>query len=351
MTAFLQNKKLVSTYKQGMIFALGLGVLSACNDTSQNNTPQNAGQGAPQSIEQSVELAKSDLSFNAERAIANLKYLSSDEMAGRQTGTEGNAKARTYIIEQLKSLDVSPVGSQYEHTFDFTRKSRDGSTRKMSGINLLATIAGTGSGDARKQIVVSAHYDHVGVHDGEIYNGADDNASGVVGLLELIAYFKNNQPQNDMIFAFFDAEEMGLRGARAFVEPYNSEGLKADFNINFDMLSRSDKNELYAAGGFHTPSLKPMLDDLKASVPVTLMMGHDDPALGSDDWTLQSDHGPFHRMGIPFIYFGVEDHPHYHQPSDEFESVPQDFFLRSIETVIMASEMVDKRLNDIVSGR
>jgi len=117
------------------------------------------------------------------------------------------------------------------------------------------------------------------------------------------------------------------------------------------MLSRSDKNELYAAGGFHTPSLKPMLDDLKASVPVTLMMGHDDPALDSDDWTVQSDHGPFHRMGIPFIYFGVEDHPHYHQPSDEFESVPQDFFLRSIETVIMASEMVDKRLNDIVSGR
>jgi len=113
------------------------------------------------------------------------------------------------------------------------------------------------------------------------------------------------------------------------------------------MLSKNDKNELYAAGAFHRPFLEPMLNAVAAEAPVSLKLGHDDPALGSDDWTQQSDHGPFHEAGIPFVYFGVEDHEDYHQPSDDFETVPQDFFLRAIETVVMATETFDAELATI----
>jgi Zn-dependent M28 family amino/carboxypeptidase len=143
---------------------------------------------------------------------------------------------------------------------------------------------------------------------------------------------------------------MGLQGARALVAAYGAED-RADFNINFDMISRSDKGELYVAGAFHMPSLTPLLKAIAANASVNLLMGHDDPALGSSDWTSQSDQGVFHRVGIPFLYFGVEDHPHYHRTSDEFNTVPQDFFLRSIDTVILASHMVDQSLPNILGKR
>ncbi|UTW54464.1 M20/M25/M40 family metallo-hydrolase [Kordiimonas sp. SCSIO 12610] len=286
--------------------------------------------------------------FDRENAIRVLEHLSSDDMAGRQTGTEGNAKARAYIIEQLKSYGVGPVGDSFDHIFEFTRRQQDNSETRMTGVNILAKLEGSKPESDRKMIVASAHYDHVGVRGDEIFNGADDNASGVTGLFAVIEHFLKHPPENDIVFAFFDAEEMGLQGARALVSSNEALGSKPDFNINFDMLSRSDKNELYAAGSFHTPQLKPLLTKIGEQAPVKLMLGHDDPALGNDDWTLQSDHGPFHREGIPFLYFGVEDHPHYHRPSDEFETVPQDFFLRSIDTVVLASQLIDQSINEIL---
>ena len=268
-----------------------------------------------------------------------LEDLSADDMGGRQTGTEGHAKAQAYLLHELRVRGLSAE----EQAFTFENRAGD----PVNGLNLLARIEGKRDGPV---MVVTAHYDHVGIQNGEIYNGADDNASGVAGAIAIADHFLAEPPEHDVVIALLDAEEMGLQGARALVREGLPGGGEIAFNMNFDMLSRNDKNELYAAGAWHRPWLEPMLNAIAADAPVALKLGHDDPALGQDDWTLQSDHGPFHQAGVPFVYFGVDDHKDYHQPSDVFATVPQDFFLRSIETVIMAAEKFDAELGEIAKA-
>lgn len=268
-----------------------------------------------------------------------LETLAADDMAGRQTGTAGNLKARSFLREELeqRGLDVT------EHSFGF--ENRDGES--LTGVNLVAHV------DGRQDdlgIVVTAHYDHVGTRDGEIFNGADDNASGVAGAFAVLDHFLSEPPEHDVMIVLLDGEEMGLQGARALL----SDGIVAPgsmaLNVNFDMLSKNDKNELYASGAYHNPALAPILEAVAKDAPVSLKLGHDRPEQGQDDWTLQSDHGAFHRAGIPFVYFGVEDHPDYHQPTDVFASVPQEFFAHSLETVVMATERMDAELDAITQA-
>ena len=144
-----------------------------------------------------------------DKALDDIRTLSADDMQGRAPGTPGSEKARAYILSRFAQIGLTPVGERFEQPFSFTK--RDGSTAQ--GVNLVARIKGTGGG---KAMVISAHYDHLGVRGGEIYNGADDNASGVAGLLAVAEAFKAKPPKHDVIFAVVDAEESGLRGARAF---------------------------------------------------------------------------------------------------------------------------------------
>ncbi|MBO6505661.1 MAG: M28 family peptidase [Kordiimonadaceae bacterium] len=297
--------------------------------------------GATLAAVMSIAAVAEDASFDRNAALETVETLAADNMGGRAAGTDGNAMARAYLLERITDAGFEPVGPSFEHQFKFTPRLPTGAP-EITGTNLLFRIAG--AGNTGKTIVVSAHYDHVGTRGGQIFNGADDNASGVAGALAIAEALKNNPPENDFIFALFDAEEMGLQGARAFVRNRQMIDPNIAFNINFDMLSRSDKNELYVAGVFHRPELKPVVESVASKVPVTLLMGHDDPALGNNDWTFASDHGPFHSDGVPFLYFGVEDHPHYHRPSDVYDSIPVDFFLRSLETVVMAAREVDRHL-------
>jgi len=301
------------------------GLLVACDGHPQETT-QTA----------STELAS---------AINTLEYLSSDLLGGRRTGEPGNLLAQDHIIERLSAVGVAPWSGGYRHPFDFVTTTQEGDETAWSGTNIVGLIEGVSASPST--IVISAHYDHVGTRGGEVFNGADDNASGVAGLLAVAEEFKTTAPQNNILVVFFDAEELGLRGARAFIEMPEITAVKPALNINFDMISRSDKNELYAAGAFHTPALGPILKSIADKAPVKLEMGHDDPALGSNDWTSQSDQGPFHQADVPFVYFGVEDHPHYHRPSDDFATIPIDFFKRSVETVKMAARTLDNRLAEI----
>ncbi len=281
------------------------------------------------------------------RALDDVRILSADDMQGRAPGTPGSEKARAYILSRFAQIGLKPVGDKFEQPFDFAK--RDGST--AHGINLVAWIKGTKGG---KAMVVSAHYDHLGVRNGEIYNGADDNASGVAGLLAVAEAFKAKPPKHDVILAVVDAEESGLRGAKAFVAapPVPLETIALD--VNFDMLSKNTKNELYAAGTAPFPYLKPILTKVATTAKVTLKLGHDTDADGKENnWTNQSDHYAFGEKGVPWVYFGVEDHPEYHKPTDDFATVPQDFFKRSVATVVQASLAFENDLDAITkaSGR
>jgi len=97
-------------------------------------------------------------------------------------------------------------------------------------------------------------------------------------------------------------------------------------NINLDMVSRSEEGVLFASGTRHWPELRPVLESVDVPDGMHLEYGHDEPGTGSDDWTFASDHAPFHRAGIPFVYFGVEDHDGYHDPSDDFEHITPAFY-------------------------
>ena len=282
--------------------------------------------------------------FDGERLLRLTETLSADEMMGRAVGTPGNAAARIGLMLEMQRIGLSPVGGTFEHPFVYGDTSEDG--QEKAGVNLIGKIEG--AAETGRAIIVTAHYDHVGVIDGEIYNGADDNASGTAGAIAIAEFFMQRPPENDIYIALLDAEEDGLGGAIAFLRepPMPREAIA--FNLNMDMISKSDVGELYAAGTYHHPQLIPLVERVADASPITLLMGHDRPEDGDQDWSLMSDHAVFHRAGIPFLYLGVEDHPEYHQPTDDFETIPVDFYLGAVETAIVLANAIDEELATLV---
>ncbi len=272
-----------------------------------------------------------------DRALEDVRILSADDMDGRGIETPGSAKARGYIRGRFEAMGLTVV----EQPFVFTRK-RDG--KEVHGVNLIARVDGTQADG--KVIVVTAHYDHLGIRDGVVFNGADDNASGVAGMLAVAESFKAAPPKHTIIFVAFDGEESGLRGAWAFVDappvPLSDIGL----NVNFDMLSKNAKNEIYASGGSQFSWLKSRLERVAKGASVTLRLGHDTDVDGpQNNWTSQSDHGVFAARGVPWVYFGVEDHPEYHKATDDFATIPPPFFLGVVKTVVTACRLFDDDLD------
>jgi hypothetical protein len=290
---------------------------------------------------QQAEEAVPSSQIEQHQALKDVEYLSSDELGGRETGTPGNEMAQGYIENRFDSLGLTMFGDSYRQLFD-QAVSNGQSTDTVTAVNIVGYIEG--ADHPERYIVVTAHYDHLGSRDGTIYNGADDNASGTGGLMAAAAWFSENEPDNSIIFVGFDAEEKGLAGARYFTENPPVPLDKIVININMDMISTNFENELYAVGTYHYPYLKPLIEEYTNGAPVTVLFGYD-----SDDWdqnwTLSSDHGPFHQKEIPFIYFGVEDHPHYHAPTDIYENINPEFYLGAVETVIDVISGLDRELS------
>ena len=201
--------------------------------------------------------------LNTERLIEDIQFISSDMTQGRLVGTEGNRYAREYIVGRFNEIGIEPYGDDYEHPFEFTRRNGD----KRTGVNVIGIDQGTSD----SVIVITAHYDHLGIRDSLIYNGADDNASGTAGLIAIMDYFSKTEQNHTLIFAALDGEEGGLRGARALVQDSVLMD-KVVLNINMDMIAQNDKNELYAVGTYHYPQLKPVLENVITG-DVSLLFG------------------------------------------------------------------------------
>ena len=280
--------------------------------------------------------------IDAERLLETQAALAHDSMEGRYPGTDGSEMARDLIEDRLRELDLAPAfGESFRQPFQ--AEPQDGDL--IDAENVVGVIEGAQYPD--RYMVLTAHFDHLGVRDGEIYNGADDNASGTAAILELAAYFQEEPPTHTLVFAAVDAEEMGLQGARAFVEDSPMELEDILLNVNLDMVSRNEDNELYAAGTYHYPFLAPFLHEVGQFADVDLILGYDSPD-DPQDWTMASDHGAFHEADIPFIYFGVEDHPGYHDPSDVFEDITPEFYVNAVETVLDFVLLMDRVLPQYV---
>lgn len=283
--------------------------------------------------------------------LVDLERLASDEMEGRLVGTEGSDRARAYLALRYNEIGLEMIGRNYLKTFNFERpidfRDPDAGRRALTGVNIVGFVDGTSSDEEGPVMVVTAHYDHLGVREGEIYNGADDNASGVAAMLAVAQDFVANPPAHDTLFVALDAEEGGLNGARAFIAEPPVDKDRIVFNLNFDMVAQNEAGEIYAVGQHHFPWVAPYLDEIERNAPATVLRGHDSPEWGDQDWTSQSDHFAFFSEGVAFIYFGVEDHPHYHRPTDTFETIPQRQFLDFVETLNIAARVFANNLDDI----
>lgn len=305
--------------------ATSLAALAACGPAASRGV----GAGLPPAAVDSASL------------LDDLSRLADDSLRGRASGTPENAKARAFIADRFDRLGLGVAGAGRVQPFTFVNR-RDSTS--MAGANVVGVVRGTARPE--RYIVISAHYDHVGVgrpvNGDSIYNGADDNASGTAALLALARYFQANPARHSLLFVAFDAEERGLQGARAFVADPPVARSAIALDVNMDMVSHSERGELYAAGAAKWPALRPALERVAAAAPVRLLLGHDTPQpTPGDDWTMQSDQGPFHQAGIPFVYFGVEDHPDYHKPSDEVRTITPGFYVNAVRTVLLAVRELD----------
>lgn len=269
--------------------------------------------------------------------LGDVRTLSSAPFAGRRTGSDGNRLAQAYLVKRFEQLGLKPFGTSYAMPFSFKDHA--------SAANLVGFIPG--SAQPGRYLLVSAHYDHLGVRKGVVYPGADDNASGVAAMLALAAHFRQHPPLHTIVFAAFDAEELGSHGAQAFLDALPFARDKLSMNLNLDMVSRNDSNEIFAAGLHHYPALRDIVAAAAGRSTVKVRLGHDVPvpAKPDDDWTYSSDHGKFHKARVPFLYFGVEDHADYHRPGDTADKINPAFYARVVGLLIDVAATADEKLD------
>ena len=281
--------------------------------------------------------------INRSSAEATINFLASDELQGREAGFHGSRVTSEYIVSLLQWMGVSPLADSYFQLFDAYRKERQKKGRlevhpdsiaklkqevhqKLSMRNVLGMIPGK---NTKEYVIVGAHFDHLGIDpalDGDqIYNGADDNASGVSAVLQIARAFlaSGQQPERNVIFAFWDGEEKGLLGSKYFVQtcPFLSQ-IKG--YLNFDMIGRNNKPQQPKQVVYFYTAAHPVFGDwLKEDIrKYGLQLEPDyrawkNPIGGSDN-------GSFAKVGIPIIWYHTDGHPDYHQPSDHADRLNWD---------------------------
>lgn len=278
--------------------------------------------------------------INKENAEAYIGFLASDELEGREAGFHGGRIAGEYIVSNLKTMGISPLFETYYQPFEAYNKERQkrgrfqvhpdsiailklGVYQKLSMRNILGKIEGK---NPNEYVIIGAHYDHLGVdpmlEGDQIYNGADDNASGVSAVLQIAKAFlaTGEKPERTVIFAFWDGEEKGLLGSKYFVQNF-PEIKKVKGYLNFDMIGRNN-NEARPTHVvyFYTESHPVFGDWLKNDIKkykLNLTPDYrpwDKPVGGSDN-------ASFALLDIPVIWYHTDGHPDYHMPSDHADKI------------------------------
>ena len=254
---------------------------------------------------------------NSKNLKKHITYLSSDKMLGRETGMKGSAKAADYIEKFFKKYKLEPKGENgFRQNFPatITRIKVDHPERRSDN------IIGFLDNGAPYTIVVGAHYDHLGTGEiggsrdslgvGKIHNGADDNASGVSGMLELARHYATNDIQEpyNMLFIGFGAEELGLLGSKYFTENPTISLDSIQWMLNMDMIGRYNPENGLAVIGYGTSSAFPIIfDGLTSTIKFNK----------SKDGNGGSDQTSFYKKNIPGLFFHTGGHEDYHKPTDD----------------------------------
>lgn len=279
-----------------------------------------------------------DVKPNANRILDHINYLASDKMKGRGTGSKENAKAAKYIIKHYKKLNLTPLGTKGFRQ-PFAAKVRR--VVVPDSIRDANNIIGFLDNGAPYTIIIGAHYDHLGMGkqgssrdkepQGKIHNGADDNASGVAGLLELARYFSKNEVKEPYNFLFiaFGAEELGLVGSRYFANNPTLPLDKINFMSNMDMIGRYNAERGVGIGGYGTSDAWP---GVFKGVEGSVKFFTDRAGSGG------SDHGSFYAKNIPVIYFHTGGHDDYHKSTDDPDKIDAESEVGILEVQIKLIE-------------
>lgn len=262
---------------------------------------------------------------NQEKLKSHISYLASDKLGGRLAGSPNEKLAADYLSNQLKSVGLKPYkGKNYIQKFDYKLKLNPKDSLAITNIEA-HNVIGYLDNKASKTIVIGAHYDHLGLNEhnnstkpnskGEIHNGADDNASGVAGVLELARILSTNKENEkaNYIFALFSGEEDGLQGSKFMTETIKTLYPNVTAMINMDMIGKLNASKDLLVGGIGTsPDFKKIVELNKpAGFNVTL----DESGVGP------TDHTSFYLKDIAVLNFFTGTHTDYHKPSDDEDKI------------------------------
>jgi Zn-dependent M28 family amino/carboxypeptidase len=291
-----------------------------------------------------------NFSFGQQINTANLKkhikYLADDKLKGRGTGTQDELTAANYIRINFSKLKLEPKGNlnSYYYSFKFNKQKDKQDTIGGTVVNSI-DVVGYLNNDAENTIIIGAHYDHLGMGldhnsldpnpEDKIHNGADDNASGVAGVIELARYYSTNKVREKYNFLFicFSGEELGLFGSKKYCENPTIDFSKVDYMINMDMIGRlNDSTKRLIVYGVGTaPDFVPIIDNMQASLNIK----KDSSGIGPSDQT------SFYLKNIPVLHFFTGQHSDYHKPSDDVAKINFNGEKQVLEYIV---SVIDKTL-------
>jgi len=262
-----------------------------------------------------------------ESAIESLQndidFLASDQLEGRETGTEGAAKAAEYLAERFKEIGLEPKGTDgYFQEFNFSPRKNPHAAPSDDSIKIIArNVIGYIDNKAPNIIILGAHFDHLGYGDenslykgdSSIHNGADDNASGVAAMLLLAEELIGRNMNNNYLFIAFSGEEKGLFGSNYYNKNATIDLERVNYMINMDMVGRLNEENALAINGTGTsPSWNEIVDDIGID---SLKLITSESGIGP------SDHTSFYLKDIPVLHFFTGQHEDYHKPSDDADKI------------------------------
>lgn len=264
--------------------------------------------------------------------------LAHDSMQGRATGTDGMMKAAHFIAQQMKSIGLQPVKTN-DVFFQYYGKLSHWD--KYEAINVIGAIPGSTKPD--ELVIFSAHYDHIGTIKSKkdsVYNGANDNASGTALLLQLASYYMQTKPERTILFIAFSGEELGLKGSEEFAYSIDENNVRAV--INFDMVGRAPKKTVYISGGEYGDVRDVMNKELYNFNKVEFGKKYFNQNSPINAFFIRSDNYPFALKGIPAHTISVtpDNDQHYHQLSDEKETLDYKLMKELVKTMFIATQPI-----------
>lgn len=266
----------------------------------------------------------------------HMDFLASDELQGRNTGTEGIEKAADYIISNFKSSNVKPFFTTYKDTL---------SNINVLGYNIVGYVEGNDEELKDEVILLGAHYDHIGFGKPQekdtIANGANDNASGTTAVLEMAKYFgKHKSNKRSILFVLFSAEEMGLKGSQHLATKLKDENLNLYCMMNFEMIGiPMQQSYLTYLTGFEESNMAAKVNEYAGEELAGFLATAKEYNL-----FMRSDNYPFYKaFEVPaqtFSTFDFTNFDQYHQVGDEVEAMDMTHMVKVINSFIPVIEKI-----------